>query len=378
MSKLTRRTVILAGSENVYGHSPETEAALGVMVNQGLSVTVSGERINRDPARSTLSPFGHLIGTRSVSLDLTVEAKGGGLSEGQLQTPEYDPLLLACGLVRTVLVGLPVADPDQFVTGETVANGSGVTATVRCASASVLYVTGVSGGVFAEADVIQAAEDEERTATLTAAPYPALEYRPTSDPAHMGSVTVWLHRDGILHVVPGCRGSLALDCAVGRIPSLRFTLTGLYADPEDATLPNPRLSEVRPPLCLGLGLRLGEYAPVASALQIALNNDLNNRTDVNSTDGVTEVMLTGRAPGGSIDPEAAALAEFDPWRTWRTAGTVALEARIGGEAGNRLTLLAPRVQYTEAKYGDRNGLVTYDLPFTCLGENDDELRLIWS
>lgn len=375
MSKLTRRTVFLAKTETTYAASGDTPVATdAVLANTGLTLTVTGEKIERNTIRDSLSPLGHVIGSKSVSIEVEVEAKGGGLDDDELNAPEFDCLLKACALASRAVTILPVADSAGFAAGDAVSAGA-ASGTVAAVTPEAVIVA-VTSGTFAEGATLTGVDLASEV--ISAAPYPGLEYRPVSNPTAMKSAVVWFYRDGILHKVRGLRGSVALNCEVGKIPTLKFSFKGLFTAPEDATLPVPVLSAITPPICNGLGLLVGNYTPVANKLALDLKNNLAELKDISAPDGLIEVIITSRAPSGSLDPEAAALSDWNPWTAWRNATPAAITARIGSTPGNRLTVVAPKALYDEVKYGDRDGLVTYDLPFTCVGTSDDELSLIFS
>ena len=60
-------------------------------------------------------------------------------------------------------------------------------------------------------------------------------YAPVS--ASFGSCTIYYNIDGVLHKVTGARGTFTLNMAVGEIPSIDFTFTGVYNAPTDTAAP---------------------------------------------------------------------------------------------------------------------------------------------
>jgi hypothetical protein len=310
MPILKRRRVVLAKVETTYGADASPLAtADAILCQSGSSISVGAEEVERDMIRATMTPLGHVVTGKTVSLSLSCELRGSGTAGS---APEIDPLLRACGL-----------DP----------------ATV--ADASVIY-------------------------------------SPLSDSDAHESVTLYWYEDGLLHKAVGCRGTMSLSLSVNGIPTISFDLSGIYADPSDAALPSPTLSDVVPPVCRSAGVAIGSYTPVATSVDLSLGNDVQQRQDINATDGIAGYMITGRKPTGSIDPEAALLADFDPWTAWKNGTTAAIEAAAGTVAGNIMTMSVPAAMYQTPSYSDRNGITTYSLPFVCTGTDDDELSLAFT
>ena len=64
----------------------------------------------------------------------------------------------------------------------------------------------------------------------------SVTYAPVS--ASFGSCTIYYNIDGVRHKVTGARGTFALGGAVGEIPTIDFTFTGIYNAPTDTALPS--------------------------------------------------------------------------------------------------------------------------------------------
>ncbi|SDB04006.1 hypothetical protein SAMN05660653_00186 [Desulfonatronum thiosulfatophilum] len=394
--KLTRRTVVLAALESSYA-DPATAitAANGLLCNMAPEISAEGERIERDPVRDTLSPIGHVIGAKQVPINLTVEAKGGGVVASAVAAPEYEQFLLSCGLVREDLARLTLDGSSAgFLVGEIVKKDlaevegrilqiipevSGTGDDARPAELIVLQLS----GQFADTDTFKGLTSDT-SGILDGNPGTAIGYRPESSPALHKSTLVYFFRDGILHKCPGWRGTLSLNIQSGQIPSINFQGRGLWSDPADETMPTPAMLDLVPPTARALGARIAGHTPVFQGLSLELRNEITPRRDLNAPEGIIGFNITNRNPGGSIDPEVSALAGFNPWEAWKTATPGLLHATIGHEMGNRIGLYVPKALYDSVSYGDRDGTVTYDLPFTAraddlgLGGGDDEFWMIYS
>jgi hypothetical protein len=160
------------------------------------------------------------MGAKRQQLTVTTELRGGGLGVGgEVLPPDYAPFLLACGAQRTDVVRLTVDDAAGFEIGETVTGGTSTATGVlhhidgRCWScpglrALVRRAETVTGG------------DSAATAVIAASGVaPGLEYRPmTVRPETQKSACIKYHKDSILHVVVGARGTAAIDCPAGKTP----------------------------------------------------------------------------------------------------------------------------------------------------------------
>jgi len=202
-----------------------------------------------------------------------------------------------------------------------------------------------------------------------------IEYLPVSE--GFESCTLYVYKDGVFHKITGCRGTFTINGSVGKYLEIKWSFKGIYNAPVDASPSAQTFSSVVPPLLFSAGLALDAYSPVATAIEIAMNNYLAKRTDLNAATGLREIMITGRKPGGSLDPETVTEATYAFWNKWENAAVAALNiGPIGSAQGNIITITAPKLQSEGPSYGDREGLLTYQIPFR-LAKNtgDDELKI---
>ncbi|MEN6477855.1 MAG: phage tail tube protein, partial [Rectinema sp.] len=203
----------------------------------------------------------------------------------------------------------------------------------------------------------------------------SIVYAPVS--SGFESVTLYVYKDGLCHKILGCRGTFRLSLEVGQYPVLEWTFYGLYAAPTDTTPGAQTFSTVKPNPILGAGLSIGGYSPVATKLELDLNNTVTPRKSLNSPAGIVGFEITGRSPQGSFDPEATTEATNPFWAKWEAADALALAVGpIGATAGNIINIGAPKLQYRELSYGDRDGTLTYTIPFAlAMNAGDDELTI---
>jgi len=194
------------------------------------------------------------------------------------------------------------------------------------------------------------------------------------------SVTLYVYFDGLLHKVPGVVGSVSLNLEAGKYGELSFDFEGKYTKPIDAALPasGPVITPT-PEIVKSANFSVGGYAATINGLQFGLNNTITAPGNVNSADGYGDLRITGRDPSGSFDPEAVLLATHDFWAAWEAATPQALTVTIGATAGNIVDVDVDFAVSREIGYGDREGIRTYEIPYTAQGSaGDDEVEIIFT
>lgn len=383
MAKLTNKALLLSVLESNYGQDPGS-GYTAIMAKKGIQIKPTGEKIERDVIRQTYSPAGHVIGAKEYQLSFEVELKGGGMSGATLQPPEIDSLLRLCSMNRDNGYVITVSGVNgTFTVGETLNNNTAgnVVGTVvglqQLGSTSVLHVRNAQNEPNSGDDLVGA--DSGATAD-TGSVEDSFVYYPTSKREEMASGTLKFYRDGILHLMTGARGTWSGKFEVGRYGVFGFEITGIFNDPVDETDPTPTFSDVVPPICFGANLHIADLdmsLTAVTTLELKMGNTITPRPDINADEGRRGFEVTDRTPTGSVDPEATDLSDFNPFTKWKEADGVPISCAIGSNAGNRISPFIPDAVYGELSYGDRNGIVTYGLPFTCRGDNDDELYLVF-
>jgi hypothetical protein len=374
-------SAILCGLEATYGVDPTLSPAThGVLINKGAEITPNADKEARNVIRTTHSPAGSIIGAKSLDLSLQVEARGGGMAPDGITPlpPDYDPLLQCCGMQRRNAVRLAVPAGGAWQAGETV---TGATST---ASGVIEYIErdGLLVVVLAEGSEDFAIESiTGGTSNVTAAASAAtkaLLYQPiTAQVSAQKSVASYFWRDAILHKALGAIGTWSLDAQVGKIATFDFKLSALWSDPVDSELPAPTLTELVGIQALGMGVKIGDYTPVCTALKLDLGAKVEKRNDINAAEGLVGMLITGREPSGSLDPEVDKLAKYNPWELWKSGTKSRINGFLGNTPGNRMAFHLGACQRSDLKYGNRVGLATYAESYTpCqVRTGDDELYL---
>jgi len=101
MTLLTRRQLILAKEESVYGTDPTPVVGSDAILVRSISATpLESDTVSRELIRPYLGHSEQLLSQTRVVIEFEVELAGSG-TEGT--APAYGPLLKACGLSETVV-----------------------------------------------------------------------------------------------------------------------------------------------------------------------------------------------------------------------------------------------------------------------------------
>ncbi len=207
----------------------------------------------------------------------------------------------------------------------------------------------------------------------------SVTYAPVS--AAFASATIYFNNDGVLHKATGCRGTFTLNAAVGEIPTIDFTMTGVYNAPTDTAAPAVTYSTQASPLVFKQGNTSAfQFFSYAGCLQ-SVSFDIANSTVYRELVGCTkEVLITDRKPAGTVMIEAPTLATKDYFNLAQTETTGNLTFLHGTTAGNRVTLTAGQCDIANPSYGDQDGIQMLNIPYIAVPTTagNDEVSLAFT
>lgn len=190
-----------------------------------------------------------------------------------------------------------------------------------------------------------------------------------------------LYKDGKLHSIAGSMGTFDVKAEAGGRAVAKFTFTGVYQAAVDAAFPaNPVFEGTTCPLVekslLSWG---GDASMVIGDWTFDLSASVTPRPDVNSPEGVRGMWNTARGTRGGFTPEATLEADHPFWADMAAATRKHFFVKTGQVAGNMVLVEAPYCQTDTLGYGDRDGLLTYDIGmmFTRGHAGDDEVRFVF-
>jgi len=310
-SVLTRRRLILAKIESVYGTDPTPTGSSDAILVRNLEIQpLVAETVNRDLVRPYMGQADQLLAQTRVEVTFEVELAGSGTAG---TAPAYGPVLRSCGLSENVAAGT-----------------------------SVTYAPESSG---------------------------------------FESCTIYYHEDGIRHKVTGCRGTFELNGEVGQIPVISFTMTGIYNAPTDETLPTPTYGNQATPLIFKQGNTINFSAFSYSGCLQSYNFNIANSVIYRELVGCSkEILITDRAPSGTIVIEAPTITAKDFFTIATGTSTGSITFQHGGTAGNIVTMTTAQSDLGNLTYSDMDGVQMLNMPFIAVPTNsgNDELTLAFT
>ena len=386
MALLTRKQLLLVKAESTYAtdSSPAGTDALQV---RSIDVTpLEADVVSRELIRPWLGNNDQLLANQRVLINFQIELTGSGTAA---TAPRFGSLLKACGMAETTTA--------SAVTGSAVAGSAGSITLAAGASATDdayvgMIISLTSGTGSGSSGVITDYVGSTKVATVqatTAAFTPGASsgysiaanvgYKPVS--SSFSSVTIYYNNDGVLHKATGCRGTFSLNAAVGEIVTLDFEFTGIYNAPTDTAAPTATYTAQANPLIFKPGnsstFSFLSYAGCLQSLSLDMANELVYRELVGCT---KEIMITNRAPAGECMIEAVSIATKDYFAIANDDTTGVLSLLHGTTAGNRVTLVAPKVDISNPSYGDQDGVQMLNLPYVAIPTTagNDEVVLTFS
>jgi len=207
----------------------------------------------------------------------------------------------------------------------------------------------------------------------------SVTYAPVS--SSFSSVSLYFHNDGIRHRVTGCRGTFSLNAEVGQIPTISFTLTGIYNAPTDVALPSPTYANQAAPLIFKNGntsnFSAFSYAGCLQSLSFDVSNSIVYRELVGCT---KEVLITDRQPSGTCVIEAPSIATKDFFTIANGSSTGSITFQHGATAGNIVTFTTAQADIGSPTYSDQDGIQMLNLPYVAIptSAGNDELSLAYT
>jgi hypothetical protein len=234
--------------------------------------------------------------------------------------------------------------------------------------------SGAAGTAPAYGPVLKACGLSETVVATT-----SVTYAPVS--ASFSSVTIYFHNDGIRHKVTGCRGTFELSAEVGQIPTISFTMTGIYNAPTDESLPAPTYANQAAPLIFKNGntsnFSIFSYAGCLQSLSFQIANEVVYRELVGCT---KESLIVNRAPAGDVVIEAPSIATKDFFAIATGSSTGSISFQHGATAGNIVTFTTAQADIANPSYSDQDGIQMLNLPYVAVptSAGNDELSLVYT
>lgn len=207
----------------------------------------------------------------------------------------------------------------------------------------------------------------------------SVTYAPVS--SNFSSATLYFYgqTDGgtaVLHKITGCRGDFELNLQASQIPTIKFTMMGLYNAPAELAAPTAiSFAKFSKPLVANvtnttpISLFGGVVGPGLDKLQFKCGN----KTEFKNMIGDQYILLSDRQSSGQIDFEAVTPDVKDFFAGAINSTVAATSITHGTTAGNKVTLSVPNMQGLNPAYADNKGVQIFQIPFIAqpLAGNDE-------
>jgi len=236
---------------------------------------------------------------------------------------------------------------------------------VKCSFEVEVAGAGAAGDAPAYGPVLRACGLSETITALT-----DVVYQPVS--VNEESATIYIHLDGQLHKMLGCRGTFSLGLSPEGIPKYKFDFTGLWADPLTSADPTPDISAFQVPKAV-----TNANTPTFSLHGVAYNvSDFNydhaNEVVYRNVIGQESVFIADRAPKGNVTVDAPTLSTKNWFVDAKANALGAVQIIHGTAAGHIIQLDMPKVQLLSPKYGDSNGIRTIAMDMNIIPDTGDD------
>jgi hypothetical protein len=386
MPLLSRKRLILAKTESPYGTDSSPDGSDAILVRD-LSITpLQSDVVDRELIRPYLGASEQLLANTRVEVTFQVELAGSGTAG---TAPAFGGVLQACGFSATTTAAAITGTAQAGAAGSiTLASGSSATNNIY--NGMVITITGGTGE--GESGVITAYNGSTKVATVqkttaTFTPDATSEYsiaanvayKPVSDT--FSSVSIYYNIDGVLHKVTGCRGTFTLNGAVGEIPTISFTMTGIYNAPTDTAAPSVTYSNQATPQVFKNGnttnFQLLSYSGCLQSVELDIGNEVIYRELVGCS---KEVLITDRAVTGTVALEAPTIAQKDYFTAALGDVLGNFSFKHGQATGNIVTVNSTTIDIGDVSYEDQDGIHMLSIPVTAVpgSTGNDEILIVFT
>lgn len=391
-----QRLVLVKTEGSSYGvnSSPTGSNALFINDDLELSQPAGGGTTQRRIIRPYRGAYESLVVNSQVSITFSVELAGSGTAG---TAPAYADLLRSCAMAQTISSSALTGTAQAGSAGSITLAASGTSAVDGFYVGQLVSLTGGTGS--GSAGVITAYNGSSKVATVqktTAAFAPDatsqysigsnVSFRPIStvDGVADTSCTIVYNVDGVQHILLGCRGTASLNCALGEIPSLSFTMTGIYTTPTDTAQSTYTLAyanQATPAVFKSDVVSGFNFFGVSTCLQ-SVQLDVGNEVQYRELIGCGKrVDIIDGQTTGTVMMEATTMAIWNPFDASLTDSSTGLLSLVhGATAGNRVGLVVPRVDLGQPTYSRDQGTEMINVPINAIPSavGNDDFYLVFS
>ncbi|MGZ2403363.1 phage tail tube protein [Rhizobium ruizarguesonis] len=193
------------------------------------------------------------------------------------------------------------------------------------------------------------------------------------------TVSVYFVSDKVQHVFVGAKANFAPSFVTKNYPKARINIVGMLGTITDVgAMPVVSRAGWGTPVPVSKAntiFSLHGWNAVAESLSLDLGNTLTPRFLM----GDERVVVSNRSATGTAVVEAKALSEVNWFDKTQSKVGGALSIKHGTQAGNIVTITAPRVEIGEPTQGQTDGILNYSLPLDLVPVNGlDELKITFT
>lgn len=192
--------------------------------------------------------------------------------------------------------------------------------------------------------------------------------------SNVKTLTIAVYTDGVRKLLYGAAGTFKLVCPTGKVAYFEFEFSGIWGGVTDAAILAPTYPTDK-------GLRYASSTTTWNSVALCLENltlDSGNvvtpRECATNESGYHAFLVTNRMVKVTGNPEAKTVATQDRWGKLLDSSEHALTWDLDGPTNSKITIAAPKAQILSINEGDRNGLVTDEIEWSCNrnGSNIDQ------
>ena len=197
--------------------------------------------------------------------------------------------------------------------------------------------------------------------TVTAAT--KVEYTPITD--NPESLSLYFDVDGTKHVLLGTRGTWSYRINAQGIPSMQWTLTGLFTLPAEAAKPSADYTQWQAPQ-IGSTANTPTFTVGGTAMRLrSFEMQLQNQVTPRLLIGYEGILITDRNETIAATVEAVPVSTYNPFQLAQAATSQAMVLAHGTVNGRKVRLDVPyAVQQRVTGYQDQEGILEWPLNFS--------------
>lgn len=164
------------------------------------------------------------------------------------------------------------------------------------------------------------------------------------------------------HALKGSRGTGVITLNAQGVPVIRWTYTGLWSAPSEASPATPTLTAFKKPLIVN-SANLPTFTINSVALKVRSHSlDFGNDVQVRELENSDEIVIVDHIEQFSAVVEAVPLTTFDPFALANAQTLVPLSFVLGTVAGSIITVSAPTSQMRRPTgYQNNQGILEWPL-----------------